>query len=108
VSIETVAACADSTFPATSVEKNEIVWTPSPETLTLVPLFQPPPSTAYWVLATPEPPSFALRLTVTALDCQPLGALWPVVGAVLSTRRPETTLDIVTLPATSVTSTVRS
>src|SRR4029453_5324710 len=49
VSIGTVAVCADSTLPATSVEKNEIVWTPSPETLTLVPLFQPPPSTAYWV-----------------------------------------------------------
>ena len=48
MSIETVAVCADSTLPATSVEKNEIVWTPSPETLTLVPLFQPPPSTAYW------------------------------------------------------------
>ena len=53
---------------------------PSPETLTLVPEFQPPPSTEYCVFATPEPPSLGLRATVVAPDCQPAGALFEVSG----------------------------
>ena len=108
VSIDTVAVFGDSTLPAASVEKKEIEWMPSPETLTLVPLCQPPPSTAYCVLVTPEPPSLGDSETVTALYCQPPGASWPVEGAVLSTRRPETMFETVTLPATSVTVTDRS
>ena len=107
-SIITVAVFADSMFPATSVEKNEIVWMPSPETLTLVPEFQPPPSTEYCVFATPEPPSLGLRATVVAPDCQPDGALCDVLGGVLSTRLPPTTAEVVVLPATSETTTLRS
>ena len=104
----TVAVCGDSTFPATSVEKNEIVWIPSPETLTLEPLCAPPPSTEYVVFETPEPASLALSVTVTALGCQPLGASCVVVGFVLSTRREPTTFENAWLPATSVTLTRRS
>jgi hypothetical protein len=107
-SIITVAVCGDSMLPATSVEKNEIVWMPSPETLTVVPPFQPPPSTEYCVSAIPEPPSLGLSETVTPLDCQLPGALWPVLGAVLSTRRPATTLEVAWFPATSATTTRRS
>ena len=85
-SIITVAVFGDSTLPAASVEKNEIVWTLSEETETLVPLCQPPPSTANWVFVTPEPPaSSGPSDTVTEPDCQPLGALCPVVGAVSTT-----------------------
>ena len=107
-SIITVAVFGDSMFPATSVEKKEIVWMPSPETLTLVPEFQPPPSTEYCVFATPEPPSLGLRPTVVAPDCQSAGALCDVSGGVLSTRLPATTAEVVVLPATSATTTLRS
>src|SRR5207249_301540 len=44
------------------------------------------PSILYWVEATPEVASVALRVTVTAVALQPAGALSVVTGAVVSTR----------------------
>src|SRR5687767_3455284 len=66
------------------------------------------PSTLYSVTLMPEPPpSFGVRVTVTALDCQPLGALSVVTGFVLSTRL-VTKDDVVEFPAASVAITCRS
>src|SRR5437660_9719112 len=90
-----------------------MVWAPSFEPsagagmVTLVPaVYVAFPSTLYSVTFTPEPASPALKVTVTGLDCQPLGALSEVVGFVLSTRR-VTVGDVVELPAASVATTCR-
>ena len=102
-----------STFPATSVEKYAIVCAPSFEPslgagmVTLVPDWNEPPSTAYWVSDGPEPPSEAERWTVTSEDCQPLGASSVVVGGVLSTRL-VTTFEAALFPATSTATARRS
>ncbi len=82
------------------------MWEPSAVgTFTELPVCQPPPSTEYLVVEIPEPASFALSDTVTGAFCQPDGALSVVVGAVLSTTIPLTAPEVVTLPATSVTTT---
>src|SRR5262249_33354235 len=65
------------------------------------------PSTLYSVTFTPEPASFAVRLTVTALECQPLGASSVVLGFVLSTSFVSAD-ETVVLPALSVATTCRS
>jgi hypothetical protein len=62
------------------------------------------PSTLYSVTFTPEPASFALRLTVTGLACQPLGASSVVFGFVLSTSFVRGA-EVVVLPAASVATT---
>ena len=49
----------------------------------------------------------ALSVTVTGLDCQPLGALSVVAGFVLSARL-VTAAEVVVLPAASVATTWRS
>src|SRR2546423_14878991 len=67
--------------------------------LTLVPDWNEPPSTAYWVSDAPDPASEAERSTVTSEDCQPLGALSVVAGGVLSTRL-GTTVEEAGVPAT--------
>src|SRR6266550_5166621 len=59
------------------------------------------------VTLTPEPPSLAVSVTVTGLDCQPLGALSVVAGFVLSARL-ATGAEVVVLPAASVATTCRS
>src|SRR5512133_3080128 len=61
----------------------------------------------YSVTLTPEPPSLAVSVTVTGLDCQPLGALSVVAGFVLSARL-VTAAEVVMLPAASVATTCRS
>ena len=75
--------------------------------LTVVPDWNEPPSTAYWVSDAPDPASEAERSTVTSEDCQPLGALSVVAGGVLSTRL-VTTFEEAVLPATSTATTRRS
>src|SRR5919108_4117424 len=55
----------------------------------------------YSVTLTPEPASVGVGVTVTALDCPPLGALSVVTGFVLSTKL-VTAADVLTLPAASV------
>src|SRR5438067_1576014 len=64
------------------------------------------PSTLYSVTFTPEPASLGVRVTVTGLDCHPLGALSEVVGFVLSTSR-VTVGEVVEFPAASVATTWR-
>ena len=49
----------------------------------------------------------AVSVTVTGLDCQPLGALSVVAGLVLSARL-VTAAEVVVLPAASVATTCRS
>src|SRR5213593_2801818 len=100
-------------LPALSTEKYAIVCAPSFEPLagagiiTLVPtVYVGLPSTLNSVTLTPEPPSLGLRVTVTVLDCQPLGALSVVAGFVLSTRL-VTAAEVVALPAASVATTCR-
>ena len=79
-----------STFPTSSVEKNETVcvpsfeWSPGAGITTELPWSREPPSTRYSVFATPEPvPSAAEKLTVTgALLGLPGASRGEVVGAV--------------------------
>jgi hypothetical protein len=61
----------------------------------------------YVTLATPEPPSEVVDVSVTVPKTVAPGLLIVALGAVLSTRRPATVL-VVVLPATSVTTTRRS
>src|SRR5207245_8826255 len=108
VSITTVAVWFASTFPVTSVERYVIVCEPSFEwsagagTRTIVPVCHAPPSILNSVVATPEPASLGVRVTVTSADCGPDGALSTVAGAVLSTRMPPTSAEAVGLPDLSV------
>ena len=75
--------------------------TPLPETVTWVPLVQAPPSSLYWVPATPEPASLAVKCTVTAPLVQAAVASSVVTGAVVSMRTVQLLLAS-TEPATSV------
>ena len=78
MSIFTCAECCVSTLPALSVDHQVTVCTPSllpsagAATVTVVPLNEPPwgPSTVHDVLATPEPSSLGLSVTVTGVVCQ--------------------------------------
>src|SRR5437870_1602314 len=112
--MRTVALLTVSILPALSTEKYAIVWAPSFEpsagagmTTDVPTVYVGLPSMLYSVTLTPEPPSLALSVTVTALDCQPLGALSVVAGFVLSTRL-VTAAEVVVLPAASVATTWRS
>src|SRR5690349_1670711 len=98
-------------LPALSTEKYAIVWVPSFEPsdgagmTTLVPtVYVGLPSTLYSVTFTPEPASFPVRFTVTALACHPLGASSVVFGFVLSTSF-VSAAEVVVLPAASVATT---
>ena len=89
------------------------MWAPSFEPsagagmTTLVPaVYVGLPSTLYSVTLMPEPASFGVRVTVTPLDCQPLGASSVVTGFVLSARL-VSAADVVELPAVSVATTCR-
>ena len=52
LSILTCAVCAASALPALSVLKNVTVWSPSVDSVKLVPVCVAPPSTVYVVVAT--------------------------------------------------------
>src|SRR5437588_994011 len=98
-------------FPALSTEKYAIVCAPSFEPsagagmTTLVPtVYVGLPSMLYSLTFTPEPASLGVSVTVTGVECQPLGALSVVTGFVLSTRR-VTGADVVEFPAASTATT---
>ena len=102
LSIFTWTVFAASALPATSVLKNVTVWSPSVSSVKLVPVCCAPPSTEYFVEATPEPLSVGLRVTVTSPFTQVFDVpLIPVFGAVRSIWMPVTVL-VVLLPALSV------
>ena len=75
--------------------------TPSAVTVTWAPLVQLPPSSRYWVLATPEPASLAVRCTVTAVLDQVVGASSLVSGGFVSMRT-VAVLSASTVPSASV------
>src|SRR5712691_3230920 len=91
VSIPTMRVCVASMSPARSVALNRTVWRPSDRTKGPVYVVHGPPSTWYWMRATPLIPSVAFSVTVTFVTNHPFCPWVPettavVAGGVVSTE----------------------
>src|SRR5438093_6066426 len=103
-SIFTEMAFADSVLPALSTLQYVSGWMPSPAIWTEVPVCGGEPSSVYFVAATAERLSEAVRLTVTLVLFQSVaGAVAAVIGAVLSILTAGLLVAVVVLPALSET-----